>query len=172
MSTQMLDPAQNPFIRIHAADDVVIARQQLLGGTVLASLGVTVSGLIPPGHKIAVRAIKAGEPVRRYNQIIGIAKSDIAPGQHVHTHNLAFGDVAHDYAVGEGVTPTRYVAEPGHVPGHRASGWKSRDAQLHRHPDVGELLGDRRARDRRPFPARHPSRSARERIRTSTASSR
>jgi altronate hydrolase len=110
--SQLIDPAQNPFIRIHPVDDVVIARQQLLGGTALASLGVTVSGLIPPGHKVAVRAIKAGEPVRRYNQIIGIAKTDIAPGQHVHTHNLAFGDVAHDYAVGEGVTPTQYVAKP------------------------------------------------------------
>jgi altronate hydrolase len=110
--SQLIDPAQNPYIRIHAADDVVIARQQLLGGTVLASLGVTVSGLIPPGHKLAVRAIEAGEPVRRYNQIIGIAKTDIAPGQHVHSHNLAFGDVAHDHAVGEGVTPTQYVAQP------------------------------------------------------------
>ena len=50
--------------------------------------GVTVAGLIPPGHKVAVRAIRAGQPVRRYNQIIGTAKTDIAPGQHVHTHNL------------------------------------------------------------------------------------
>ena len=110
--SQLFDPAQNPFIRIHPADDVVIARQQLLGGTQLAGVGVTVSGLIPPGHKLAVRAIKAGEPVRRYNQIIGIAKTDIAPGQHVHTHNLAFGDVAHDYAVGQGALPTQYVAKP------------------------------------------------------------
>jgi len=112
MASVIVDPAQNPFIRIHPADDVVIARQQLLGGTVLASLGVTVSGLIPPGHKLAVRVIKAGEPVRRYNQIIGIAKTDIAPGQHVHTHNLAFGDVAHDYAIGQGVQTTQYVAHP------------------------------------------------------------
>jgi len=112
MANVIVDPAQNPFIRIHPADDVVIARQQLLGGTVLASLGVTVSGLIPPGHKLAVRVIKAGEPVRRYNQIIGIAKTDIAPGQHVHTHNLAFGDVAHDYAIGQGVQTTQYVAHP------------------------------------------------------------
>jgi len=110
--SQLFDPAQNPFIRIHPADDVVIARQQLLGGTQLAGVGVTVSGLIPPGHKLAVRSIKAGEPVRRYNQIIGIAKTDIAPGQHVHTHNLAFGDVAHDYAVGQGALPTQYVAKP------------------------------------------------------------
>ncbi|MBN8510890.1 MAG: altronate dehydratase [Burkholderiales bacterium] len=101
-----------PVIRIHPADDVVIARVQLLGGTRIASEGITVAGLVPPGHKVAVRAIRAGEPVRRYHQVIGLAKVDIAPGQHVHTHNLAFGDVARDHAVGTDARPTAYVAEP------------------------------------------------------------
>ena len=102
----------NPVIRIHAADDVVIARQQLVGGTRLDSEGVTVAGLIPPGHKVAVKPIRAGQPVRRYNQIIGTARVDIAPGQHVHTHNLEFASFARDYAVGTGVQPTAYAAEP------------------------------------------------------------
>ena len=66
-----------PFIRLHPADDVVIARTQLVGGTPIES--VTSRGLIPPGHKIAVRAIGRGEPVRRYNQIIGFASQPIAP---------------------------------------------------------------------------------------------
>jgi altronate hydrolase len=101
-----------PVIRIHPADDVVIARVQLLGGTRIASEGITVAGLVPPGHKVAVRAIRAGQPVRRYHQVIGLAKVDIAPGQHVHTHNLAFGDVARDHAVGVDTRPTAYVAEP------------------------------------------------------------
>ena len=102
----------NPVIRIHPADDVVIARQQLVGGTRLESEGITVAGLIPPGHKLAVKAIRAGQPVRRYNQIIGTAKVDIAPGQHVHTHNLEFASFARDYAAGTGTHPTQYVAEP------------------------------------------------------------
>jgi len=103
----------NPVIRIHPADDVVIARTQLVGGTRLESEGgVTVVGLIPPGHKVCVRAIRAGQPVRRYNQIIGIAKADIAAGQHVHTHNLEFTDFARDYAVGANVHPTDYAARP------------------------------------------------------------
>ncbi|MBN8493814.1 MAG: altronate dehydratase [Burkholderiales bacterium] len=100
-----------PVIRIHPADDVVIARVQLLGGTRLEAEGVTVSGLIPPGHKVAVRAVRAGQPVRRYNQVIGLAKVDIAPGQHVHTHNLAFGDIARDHAAGADARPTAYAAE-------------------------------------------------------------
>ena len=64
------------------------------------SEGITVVGLIPPGHKIATRAIAAGAPVRRYNQIIGFATQRHRAGQHVHTHNLAFVDFARDYAVG------------------------------------------------------------------------
>ncbi len=99
-------------IRIHPADDVVIARHQLVGGTRIASEGITVSGLIPPGHKLATRAIAAGAPVRRYDQIIGTAKQPIAAGQHVHTHNLEFASFARDYAAASGARPTEFVAEP------------------------------------------------------------
>ncbi|MBC8056501.1 MAG: altronate dehydratase [Rhizobiales bacterium] len=99
-------------IRIHPADDVVIARHQLVGGTVLASEGVTVAGLVPPGHKVAARAIAQGAPVRRYNQIIGTAKVAIAPGQHVHTHNLEFSSFARDYAANTGTHATRFVDVP------------------------------------------------------------
>ena len=74
--------------------------------------GVTVSGLVPPGHKLATRAISAGEPVWRYGQIIGNATQPIAPGQHVHTHNLAFSDFARTHEVGAGVTPTAFVNPP------------------------------------------------------------
>ncbi|NPC54919.1 hypothetical protein [Caenimonas soli] len=51
-------------LRIHPADNVVIARRQLVGGTVLAQEAITVAGLVPPGHKIAARAIAAGEEAR------------------------------------------------------------------------------------------------------------
>ncbi|MEO8057777.1 MAG: altronate dehydratase family protein [Burkholderiales bacterium] len=99
-------------IRIHPADDVVIARHQLVGGTSLPSEGITVIGLVPPGHKISVRAIAQGAPVRRYNQIIGIAKQAIAAGQHVHTHNLEFNSFARDYAPSSGTHPTAFVDAP------------------------------------------------------------
>jgi len=99
-------------IRLHPNDDVVIARTQLVGGTLLADEKVTVSGLIPPGHKVATRAIRAGEPVKRYNQIIGFASRDIAPGEHVHLNSLAMGAFDRDYAFGVDVKPTRYVDPP------------------------------------------------------------
>jgi altronate hydrolase len=106
----------SPFIRIHPDDNVVIARRQLVSGTRLAGEGggegVTVSGLVPPGHKVATRAIAAGEAVRRYGQVIGAATQAIAAGQHVHTHNLAFSDFARRHEPGAGARPTAFVAEP------------------------------------------------------------
>ena len=99
-------------IRIHPADNVVIARRQLLGGTQLPDEGIRVIGLVPPGHKLATRAISTGEPVWRYGQVIGNATQPIAPGQHVHSHNLAFSDFARSHSVGEGVTPTAYADVP------------------------------------------------------------
>lgn len=101
-----------PFIRIHPDDNVVIARSQLVSGTRLDAEGITVSGLVPPGHKLATRAIAAGQPVRRYGQVIGAATQDIAAGQHVHTHNLAFSDFARQHEPGAGASPTAYAAEP------------------------------------------------------------
>ena len=104
----------NPFIRLHAADDVLIARAQLVGGATVEA--VTVKGLIPAGHKVATRAIATGEAVRRYNQIIGFASKPIAAGEHVHTHNLDMGpdkgNFERDYAFGADVKPepTRLAA--------------------------------------------------------------
>ena len=103
----------HPTIRIHAADNVVIARRQLLGGTVLADeAGLVVAGLVPPGHKLATQQIAQGQAVRRYNQVIGHATRAIAPGQHVHSHNLAFSSFARQHTVGAGVQPTAYEARP------------------------------------------------------------
>ncbi len=100
-------------IRIHAADNVVIARRQLLGGAVLDHEGgLVVAGLVPPGHKLATAAIAAGEAVRRYDQVIGHATQAIAPGQHVHSHNLAFANFERMHEVGIGAQPTAHVAEP------------------------------------------------------------
>ena len=102
----------SPTIRIHPADNVVIARRQLLGGTAIDEEGITVSGLVPPGHKVATKAMVAGDAVRRYNQVIGHATQAIAPGQHVHTHNLAFAEFARSHEPGAGTHATEYAAEP------------------------------------------------------------
>ena len=97
-------------IRLNPADDVVIARVEIPAGTLLVKEGnVRLAARVPAGHKIAVRAVKAGQPVRRYNQIIGFASQGIEAGEHVHVHNLAMGAFERDYAFCTDVKPTRHI---------------------------------------------------------------
>ena len=76
------------FVRLDPSDNVVTATRSLEAGTEIE--GVRTQTLIPSGHKIATRAISAGEQIRKYAQFIGLASVDIAPGDHVHTHNVDF----------------------------------------------------------------------------------
>ena len=106
-------------IRLHANDDVLIATQQLIPGTVIEAEALTVRDLVPSGHKVAAHAILLGQPVRRYNQIIGFARTDIAAGQHVHVHNLGMGDFERDYAIGQGGQDAPRVAQPATFMGYK-----------------------------------------------------
>ena len=110
--------APPPVIRLHPDDGVVIARATLLPGAPVAD-GVAAASRIPAGHKVAVRAHAAGEPIRRYGQIIGFATAPIAPGAHVHVHNCGMGDFAKDYAYGEDATATAYIDPPATFQGIR-----------------------------------------------------
>jgi altronate hydrolase len=105
------------YLRLNPADDVVIACRELEAGTNLLNEGVVVKERIPAGHKVATRAIAAGEPVRRYSQIIGFATKPIAPGFHVHVHNLEVRDFARDYAFGEAYAATVPAPSPATIQG-------------------------------------------------------
>lgn len=48
---------------------------------------LTVRGIAPAGHRIALSAIAQGAAVVKYGQTIGFASAEIAPGDHVHSHN-------------------------------------------------------------------------------------
>lgn len=49
---------------------------------------VTLTRDVPFGHKFALVSISKGSPVIKYGEEIGIALSDIEPGDHVHVHNV------------------------------------------------------------------------------------
>jgi altronate hydrolase len=85
-------------LRLSPNDDVLIAGREIPPGMQLPGHGITAASAVPAGHKVAAHAIPAGAPVRRYNQIIGFATRDIAPGEHVHLHNLAMREFERDYA--------------------------------------------------------------------------
>lgn len=106
----MLDRV-SAVIRLNENDNVVVARAELLPGASIEGGNVTARSAIPAGHKVATAPIAQGEPVRKYNQIIGFASQAIEPGQHVHSHNLAIGDFERDYAFGADMRPTLFIPE-------------------------------------------------------------
>ncbi|NIZ92095.1 UxaA family hydrolase [Kineococcus rubinsiae] len=111
------------LLRLAPGDTVAVAREALPAGTVvgLGELGgegaLTVRSDVPAGHKVALRDVAAGEAVRKYGQLIGLASVPIAAGEHVHVHNLAFtasqagagADDSGGYDVGVDARPTVLV---------------------------------------------------------------
>ena len=83
-------------------DDVAIAKREIPAGAILEDAGgwMEVRQDIKPGHKVARRARRTGDEVRRYGQVIGFATRDITVGDHVHTQNLAAGELHREYEIG------------------------------------------------------------------------
>ena len=75
-------------------DNVATVLRAVLAGEVLGIrrggdiTTLTARSDIPICHKIALRAIAAGQPVTKYGEVIGIALDAISPGRHVHIHNM------------------------------------------------------------------------------------
>ena len=82
---------QYQAIQLHENDNVVCLLRDMRAGE-----QPTVDGTNPPallqdtmlGHKIALTKIGRDAPVVKYGVVIGLAKQDIEPGEHVHLHNL------------------------------------------------------------------------------------
>ena len=74
----------------HDADNVVTCCKPLKAGDEVkaGSVSIRAKQPIPIYHKMALCEIRTGEKVYKYGQPIGVASRDIAPGEHVHTHNL------------------------------------------------------------------------------------
>nr|WP_047198167.1 altronate dehydratase family protein [Caldimonas brevitalea] len=95
-----------PVIRLHPDDNVVIARVDVAIGTPVPGEGFTARSQVGPGHKIAARALRAGEPIRKYNVVIGFAAADIPAGTLVHSHNIDFREFDRDPALARDYRPT------------------------------------------------------------------
>ena len=88
-----------PFIVVDQRDNVATALRPLTAGEPW-EIGATPAGAaetsatptlaenIAFGHKFALTPIAAGEPVVKYGTTVGLASQDIAPGEHVHIHNV------------------------------------------------------------------------------------
>ncbi|MBI1416760.1 MAG: hydrolase [Limimaricola sp.] len=87
----MSDPATDDrLLLLSPADNVLVARAPIAAGERIWLDGrqLTVGAALSMGHKLARRAIAAGDSVVKYGAVIGTATADIAPGAHVHLHNL------------------------------------------------------------------------------------
>ena len=110
-------PTREPSGRVSVARSLVVQGVNFKSGNIHFDGSVSVEGdiaaatRVPPGHKILTRAVKKGEPLRKYNQIIGFAVDDLLPGTHIHTHNCVMGDFERDYAFCADAHPTDYVPE-------------------------------------------------------------
>ena len=98
-------------IRLNGSDNVVTAKVTIPANTEISKEQVKTSNEIPVGHKVATTKIETGQPIRKYDQIIGFASCDIAPGEHVHTQNVEMKTFDRDYKFGVDAKPTDYVAE-------------------------------------------------------------
>lgn len=78
-------------IRIHPADNVLVSLRDLTAGEVIEYQGITLTLGLPlaRGHKIALAPLAQGDQIIKYGLPIGHATATIAPGEHVHYHNLA-----------------------------------------------------------------------------------
>ena len=111
----------NQHIQLHPEDNVAIAVDDFEAGQSMP--GIEVAERIPAGHKLALREIPQGEPIRKYNQIIGFASQSIPAGTHVHSHNTEMRPFERDYAFGVDKKEDDSVATPATFAGYlRADG--------------------------------------------------
>jgi altronate hydrolase len=108
-------PARSSFaIHLQPDDNVAVASRNIPAGTEMTHNGTRLAlpTRIGMGHKIALRAIRKGDPVYKYGQIIGFASRDIASGEHVHVHNVSADAFAREYAFCRDCPPPPKAAEP------------------------------------------------------------
>ena len=80
-------------IVLHPSDNVATLIDAATAGQACrlqgeASGEVRARTAIPFGHKICVKPVAPGGDVLKYGQVIGRATAAIAPGAHVHAHNV------------------------------------------------------------------------------------
>lgn len=101
--------AQRQVVQLNPVDNIVVALQDLEMGESVELVPAPLVQSVTRGQKIAVASIAKGENVVRYGQIIGQAKSQISPGEHVHVHNLGMGGHQQDYAHASASTPLEAI---------------------------------------------------------------
>ena len=91
----------NSLIVLNQNDNVGVSQFIMPEKTKIEGKDIVTKDPIPFGHKVCLKAINKGDPIIKYDQIIGFASKNINPGEHVHSHNLEFKEFYRDYKVTE-----------------------------------------------------------------------
>jgi altronate hydrolase len=116
-----------PLISLHPDDNIAVAARAIAEG---ASVPLTAGGAVTArepielGHKVAVKPIAAGSPVRKFGQTIGYAAADIAVGEWVHVHNVTAGELHLHHAFCSDVPPP-----PAPITGRTFQGYRRPDGR-------------------------------------------
>ncbi|MBQ8967428.1 altronate dehydratase family protein [Ruminococcus sp.] len=132
-------------IKINPDDLVAVALAPLKKGE--SAEGVTLKEDIEKGHKFALKPIAKGSKVIKYGEVIGIAKADIAVGEHIHIHNMSTnleGTLEYSYHKKEIPEPKRFTSRTVNVY-ERANGEVGIRNELWVIPTVGCVNSQARA---------------------------
>src|SRR5262249_40586788 len=93
-------PLTQVAVHLRPDDNIAVAARTLQPGLEVQVNGSTLRLMdsVGLGHKLALCPIKQGQAITKYGQIIGFASKDIAPGEHVHVHNVSAAAFQRDYA--------------------------------------------------------------------------
>ena len=99
LSYWLYNKFMNNLIVLNKNDNVGVSQFIIPEKTKIEGHEISTIDPIPFGHKVCLKTIKKGDPIIKYDQIIGFALDDIKPGQHVHSHNLEFREFKRDFKV-------------------------------------------------------------------------
>ena len=96
---QLYNNLMNNLIVLNQNDNVGVSQFIIPEKTKIAGQDFSTIDPIPFGHKVCLKSINKGDPIIKYDQIIGFALDDIKAGEHVHSHNLEFREFKRDFKV-------------------------------------------------------------------------
>lgn len=112
---------RSEVIQLSARDNVVVALKNFSAGQsiMVGDQTLQLREAIPAGHKIAIAAVGADEPIFKFGWSIGLTTRAIAPGEHVHTQNLRC-----DHKIDLDAISTEIPSAPEPLTGHSFRGFR------------------------------------------------
>ena len=89
----------NSLIVLNKNDNVGVSQFIIPEKTKINGQEISTIDPIPFGHKVCLKPINKGDPIIKYDQIIGFASKNITAGEHVHSHNLEFKEFDREFQV-------------------------------------------------------------------------